>query len=351
MAARHASGAIAHGALDRSAGSRAAMVPARRGPDTPPCVARRSLSGRSSCSPRRLPPSRARAAPRCPRRRRARVQHRARPPWSSGKGARGLPRRRPAAPGPDRARLHAAGSAAPTVFVRMGWKRTGADTRARGRRPRPASTRSRCSATDPRGASLRRTARDVGPVRDAVQAGAARPHRPGRSRSRAQYSLGGPEVRFGAGRPGHAHQGQDIAPPRGRRWSRPSRATVHWVAYQGDGAGHYVVERGADGRDYVFMHLLAGSVAAVKGQVLAAGQPFARSAARAAPPGRTCTSRSGPTSGIPPPLHAPIDPLPDLLGLGGDALAFAPGGEIAQLVEHTTENRGVPGSSPGLATP
>src|SRR3954451_4116925 len=25
------------------------------------------------------------------------------------------------------------------------------------------------------------------------------------------------------------------------------------------------------------------------------------------------------------------------------------GGEIAQLVEHTTENRGVPGSSPGLA--
>jgi len=24
-------------------------------------------------------------------------------------------------------------------------------------------------------------------------------------------------------------------------------------------------------------------------------------------------------------------------------------GEIAQLVEHTTENRGVPGSSPGLA--
>ena len=26
-------------------------------------------------------------------------------------------------------------------------------------------------------------------------------------------------------------------------------------------------------------------------------------------------------------------------------------GEIAQLVEHTTENRGVPGSSPGLATP
>ncbi len=31
------------------------------------------------------------------------------------------------------------------------------------------------------------------------------------------------------------------------------------------------------------------------------------------------------------------------------ALPFAPLGEIAQLVEHTTENRGVPGSNPGLA--
>src|SRR5579884_1290594 len=30
-------------------------------------------------------------------------------------------------------------------------------------------------------------------------------------------------------------------------------------------------------------------------------------------------------------------------------LASAPTGEIAQLVEHTTENRGVPGSIPGLA--
>ena len=34
---------------------------------------------------------------------------------------------------------------------------------------------------------------------------------------------------------------------------------------------------------------------------------------------------------------------------GKRALAFDRAGEIAQLVEHTTENRGVPGSSPGLA--
>jgi hypothetical protein len=33
----------------------------------------------------------------------------------------------------------------------------------------------------------------------------------------------------------------------------------------------------------------------------------------------------------------------------GESLASRDHGEIAQLVEHTTENRGVPGSSPGLA--
>jgi hypothetical protein len=33
-----------------------------------------------------------------------------------------------------------------------------------------------------------------------------------------------------------------------------------------------------------------------------------------------------------------------------ESLASPIHGEIAQLVEHTTENRGVPGSSPGLAT-
>src|SRR6201995_1559479 len=34
---------------------------------------------------------------------------------------------------------------------------------------------------------------------------------------------------------------------------------------------------------------------------------------------------------------------------GAHSLASPGQGEIAQLVEHTTENRGVPGSSPGLA--
>ena len=136
------------------------------------------------------------------------------------------------------------------------------------------------------------------------------------------YSLGGPEMRFGAGRPGHAHQGQDISAAAGTPVVAPVAGAVYWVAYQGDGAGHYVVVRGADGRDYVFMHLLAGSVAAVKGQVLAAGQPFA------------AVGSTGRSSG--PHLHfeiwpdgwyssagvAPDRPAAGPLGVGGDALAF-----------------------------
>src|SRR5579875_3220439 len=42
-------------------------------------------------------------------------------------------------------------------------------------------------------------------------------------------------------------------------------------------------------------------------------------------------------------------PAPGAVSARSTSLASAGLGEIAQLVEHTTENRGVPGSSPGLA--
>ena len=50
-------------------------------------------------------------------------------------------------------------------------------------------------------------------------------------------------------------------------------------------------------------------------------------------------SRPGPARATGSTNHLPTEPL-----------ASPDQGEIAQLVEHTTENRGVPGSSPGLAT-
>jgi murein DD-endopeptidase MepM/ murein hydrolase activator NlpD len=126
------------------------------------------------------------------------------------------------------------------------------------------------------------------------------------------YTLGGNDAKFGAGRTGHSHQGQDILAASGTPVVSPRAGFVHWRAFQRDGAGHYVVVRGDDGRDYVFMHLLDGSVAVQKGQAVTAGQQLG------------AVGSTGRSSG--PHLHfeiwpdgwyaegsKPIDPLPDLL--------------------------------------
>ena len=86
------------------------------------------------------------------------------------------------------------------------------------------------------------------------------------------YSLGGADARFGAGRTGHTHQGQDIVAAEGLPVVTPVAGAVHWIAYQAAGAGHYVVVAGTDGRHYVFMHLQAGSIAVTKGAAVAAGE-------------------------------------------------------------------------------
>ena len=126
------------------------------------------------------------------------------------------------------------------------------------------------------------------------------------------YSFGGAGAVFGAGRTGHIHQGQDIVAAEGQAVVSPVAGTVHWVAYQASGAGHYVVVAGADGRHYVFMHLQAGSIVVAKGAPVTAGQ-------RLGSVGNTGASEG-------PHLHfeiwvngwwatkasAPIDPLPDL---------------------------------------
>ena len=126
------------------------------------------------------------------------------------------------------------------------------------------------------------------------------------------YSLGGPDARFGAGRTGHTHQGQDIVAAEGLPVVAPVAGVVQWIAYQAAGAGHYVVVAGADGRHYVFMHLQAGSIAVAKNAAVAAGQRVG------------AVGSTGASSG--PHLHfeiwvngwwatkasTPIDPLPEL---------------------------------------
>ncbi|HLM26496.1 MAG TPA: M23 family metallopeptidase [Thermoleophilaceae bacterium] len=87
------------------------------------------------------------------------------------------------------------------------------------------------------------------------------------------FSYGGPGARFGAPRPGHVHQGQDIIAPAGTPVVAPRAGTVRVVAYQAAGAGHYIVLRDSGGnRDYVFMHLTTGSIRVRVGQGVATGQ-------------------------------------------------------------------------------
>jgi murein DD-endopeptidase MepM/ murein hydrolase activator NlpD len=126
------------------------------------------------------------------------------------------------------------------------------------------------------------------------------------------FDLGGVDARFGAGRTGHIHQGQDIMAAAGTPIVAPFGGTIAQTDFQSGGAGEYVVLDGADGRDYFFAHCLRRSTVVAVAAMVTAGQPLCRVGA------------TGTTSGAPH-LHfeiwqlgwrvlggAPIDPLPEL---------------------------------------
>ena len=91
------------------------------------------------------------------------------------------------------------------------------------------------------------------------------------------FTYSGPAGRFGAPRPGHAHQGQDLIAAEGTRVVAPRRGRVKFVGYQAKGAGYYVIIDGAGERlDYAFFHLQAGSIRVRQGQYVRMGARVAR---------------------------------------------------------------------------
>jgi murein DD-endopeptidase MepM/ murein hydrolase activator NlpD len=88
------------------------------------------------------------------------------------------------------------------------------------------------------------------------------------------FSFGGADARFGAGRVGHIHQGQDIAAAGGIPVVAPYAGVVSSTSYQASGAGEYVVLDAVDGRDYFFAHCARGSTVVVQGATVAPGQPL-----------------------------------------------------------------------------
>ena len=129
----------------------------------------------------------------------------------------------------------------------------------------PGSYRLRIAARDGRGRALRR-------ARAAAAATAEFGVYGHRFPLLGPFSWGNEGSRFGAPRSGHTHQGQDLAAAEGTPVVTPHGGRVETVQYQAKGAGHYVVVGGADGRDYVFMHLRAGSILVRERQAVRTGQ-------------------------------------------------------------------------------
>jgi murein DD-endopeptidase MepM/ murein hydrolase activator NlpD len=155
-----------------------------------------------------------------------------------------------------------------TKRVNLGRRRTGVVHSVR-RSLKPGSYRVRITVVNPNGRrTVRAIAMEVAPSapEPAVASGGVFP-------VQGIYDFGGKDARFGAPRSGHTHQGQDVAAAEGTPVVAPKAGTIHWRAYQAEGAGYYLV-LDADGEDfmYVFMHLRQGSLLVSKGDHVAAGQ-------------------------------------------------------------------------------
>ena len=180
----------------------------------------------------------------------------------------------------------------------------------------------RLYASGPRRARLRRTARASGRLALTVTAPAP-PPAPAPTPAPAllsgifpvqgAYSFGGAAARFGAGRAGHTHQGQDVIAAEGTPVVTPVAGIVFWRAYQAGGAGYYVVIRGDDGRDYAFMHFQEGSTLVAKGQRVAAGQRIASVGNTGDSQGAHLHFEIWPDGWYATKDSHPIDPLPQLL--------------------------------------
>jgi murein DD-endopeptidase MepM/ murein hydrolase activator NlpD len=139
-----------------------------------------------------------------------------------------------------------------------------------------------------------------------------KPVRSGYFPVKGPYSFGGEGSRFGHDRGTHLHQGQDISAAEGTPVLAPKPGVVHHRAYQASGAGHYLVIRGDDGRDYVFMHLRTGSLVVDRGHRVRAGQPIAQVGNTGRSFGAHLHFEIWP-NGWYAPGSRPIDPLPELL--------------------------------------
>ena len=133
---------------------------------------------------------------------------------------------------------------------------------------------------------------------------------------RGPYSFGGAGARFGSDRGGRLHRGQDVIAAEGTPLVAPRPGAVHVRAYQGGGAGHYLVVRGTDSRDYVFMHMRDASPLP-PGTPVAAGTPIGHVGNTGSSSGAHLHFEIWPDGWYASESSLPIDPLPELLAWAG----------------------------------
>jgi len=85
------------------------------------------------------------------------------------------------------------------------------------------------------------------------------------------HTFGGSGSRFGVGRTGHSHQGQDVAADTGTPVVAPTAGEITVVGYQASAAGEWVAMHSTDGRDFFFAHCVRHSTAVREGDDVRAG--------------------------------------------------------------------------------
>ena len=126
---------------------------------------------------------------------------------------------------------------------------------------------------------------------------------------RGRHEFGEGAARFGAGRAGHVHQGQDVFAVCGTPVVAAHRGVVKFAGFQG-AAGNYLVIATDEGVDQVYMHLRDPALVSARAPV-ATGQPIGFVGDTGDAQGchlhfETWTAPGWQSGG------APVDPLPDL---------------------------------------
>lgn len=92
---------------------------------------------------------------------------------------------------------------------------------------------------------------------------------------RGRMSFGSSGSRFGAGRSGHTHQGQDVSAACGTKLVAVKRARVLYNQWDGGGGNYVVLHNIGTRTNFVYMHMLRRSPLKV-GQIVGAGRAIGR---------------------------------------------------------------------------